>query len=158
MWWLPLTVTHTEPQGKATPWKNKVSIAGEPLKPHFSPRSAGWDKIHTSLFLTSKQAFWSGWIEAVTSPLGIFRSFLFQIRCSGPCLQRESSPWLVSVSKATDQPNKAAGGGGGGGAGRAGPGAAEPSLPASCFLGTFLVTSRVFDWSAPSSVRGCLSV
>lgn len=84
-------------------------------------------------WLVNKQAFWSGRIEAVTSPLGIFRSFLFQIRCSGPCLQRESSPWLASVSKATDQPNKAAGGGG---AGRAAPGAAEPSLPAASFWGS----------------------
>ena len=121
-------LTHRAPRIRQLIEKRK-SVLNKSLKPPFSLRSAGWDKIHTLLFLTSKQGFWSSWIQAITSPLSIFRFFfLFQDAVLWS-LSAAGVQTLVSFRFQGNWPTQQSHSG----AGRAGPGAAEPSLPCVLF-------------------------
>lgn len=81
-------------------------------------------------------------MKAVTPPLGIFRFFLFQDDAVLWSLSAARiQPWIVPVSKATDQPNKATGS-----SARARWSSGRLAIPAArvMFPRDLLVTSRVF--------------
>lgn len=141
---LKLFDSHSSNQNISSQWlcprirqlieKKKVSMH-DSLKPiYFSLCSPSGDKIQGSLFLTSNQCFWSSWIQADTPPLGVFRfisrPMLWSLSAAGV------QPWLVSVSKATEQPNKATSSTGRG-LGSLDPGPPSHHCHTSCFLETF---------------------